>query len=118
LLAIFIACLGLFGLSSFNAEQRIKEIGIRKTLGAKVSGIVILLNKELFILLLIANLISWPLAYILLNYWMQSFPYKAGIGIITFLAAGGLTFLVSLLTVSFQSLKASFMNPVDSLRYE
>ncbi len=118
LLAVFIACLGLFGLSSYNAEQRIKEIGIRKSLGAKVSGILYLLNRELLILITLANLISWPIAFILLDFWLSSFPYQAGIDVLTFLSAGALTLIVSFLTVSFQSIKASLMNPVDSLRYE
>jgi putative ABC transport system permease protein len=118
ILAIFIACLGLFGLASFTAEQRTKEIGIRKVLGASVSGIVVLLSKEFTKWVLIANAIAWPIAYYSLNKWLQSFAYRTNITVMTFLAAAIISFLIALLTVSYQALKVATANPVKSLRYE
>jgi putative ABC transport system permease protein len=116
--AIFISCLGLFGLASFNAEQKTKEIGIRKVLGASVSRIVMLLSKDLTILVLLANIIAWPVAWYLLNKWLQSFLYRASIRFEIFIFAGVMTFIIALITVSYQSIKAATANPVDSLRYE
>ena len=118
ILAIFIACLGLFGLASFTAEQRTKEIGIRKVLGATVSGIIVLLSKEFTKWVLIANAIAWPLAYYFSNKWLQSFAYRTNITLMTFLFAAIISFLIALLTVSYQALKAATANPVKSLRYE
>jgi putative ABC transport system permease protein len=118
ILAIFIACLGLFGLASFTAEQRTKEIGIRKVLGASVSGIVVLLSKEFTKWVLIANAIAWPIAYYSLNRWLQSFAYRTNITAMAFLLAAIFSFLIALLTVSYQALKAATANPVKSLRYE
>ncbi len=118
LLAIFIACLGLFGLASFMAEQRTKEIGIRKVLGAPVFGIVFMLSREFTKWVLVANIIAWPLAYFAMNHWLQNFAYRINIGIWTFLLAAVLVFVVALFTVSFQALKAALLNPVETLRYE
>ena len=117
-LAIFISCLGLLGLVSFMAEQRTKEIGIRKVLGASIVNIVKLISKEFVILVLIANIIVWPLAYILLNKWLQTFAYQVQIGWSIFVLTGLAVFVISLLTVSWQILRAAMANPVDSLRYE
>jgi putative ABC transport system permease protein len=117
-LAIFIACLGLLGLASFMAGQRTKEIGIRKVLGATVSGIMILLNKDFIKWVLIANLIAWPLAYYVMNKWLQSFAYRISLTIWMFLSSAAVALIIALLTVSYQSVKAALGNPVDSLRYE
>jgi putative ABC transport system permease protein len=118
LLAIFIACLGLFGLASFTAEQRTKEIGIRKALGATISGIILLLSKEFTKWVLMANIIAWPIAYVAMNHWLQNFAYRINIGLGIFILAALLAFVIALLTVGYQALKAARANPVDSLRYE
>lgn len=117
-LAIFIGCLGLFGLASFTAERRTKEIGIRKVLGASILVIIRLLIKEFVILIGIANLIAWPFAYFLMRRWLQDFAYRIALGFSVFLIAGTVTFLVALLTVSFLAVRAALVNPVESLRYE
>ncbi|NQT80910.1 MAG: ABC transporter permease [Candidatus Aminicenantes bacterium] len=117
-LAIFIACLGLFGLASFTAEKRTKEIGIRKVLGASVSGIVLLLTKEFIKWVLVANIIALPIAYIIMNKWLQNFAYHINIGIWTFLLSAVLALIIALITVSFQAIKTATSNPVESLRYE
>jgi len=116
--AIFISCLGLFGLASFNAEQKTKEIGIRKVLGSSVSGIVIHLSKDLTRLVLLANIIAWPVAWYLLQRWLQSFLYRTQIRLDIFVIAGALTVFIAMMTVSYQSIKAATAKPVDSLRYE
>lgn len=118
LLAIFIACLGLSGLSSFMAEQRKKEIGVRKVLGASSSEIVLLLSKEFTKWILIANLFAWPIAFYVMNKWLENFAYQASIGIFLFLLPAMAALMIALFTVSFQSIKAAIANPVDSLRYE
>jgi putative ABC transport system permease protein len=117
-LAIFVSCLGLFGLATFTVEKRIKEIGVRKVLGASVSGIVLLLSKEFLKLVLMANLIAWPIAYYFMSRWLQNFAYRTSIGIGIFIISGLLALAIALLTVSYQSIKAALANPVDSLRYE
>ncbi len=117
-IAIIIACLGLFGLASYTAEVRTKEIGIRKVLGAKVSGIVSLLLKEFLLLIFIANLIAWPLSYYFMNKWLNEFAYKTGISLWLFVAAGVIAMTITVLTISYQSIKAATANPVKSLRYE
>jgi putative ABC transport system permease protein len=117
-LAIFIACLGLFGLASFTAQQRTKEIGVRKVLGASVAGVTSMLCKDFVKLVLVANLIAWPLAYFAMNTWLQDFAFRIDIGVWTFLLAGGLGLVIALITVSYQALKAALMNPVEALRYE
>jgi putative ABC transport system permease protein len=116
--AIFIACLGLFGMASFAAEQRTKEIGIRKVLGASVPGVVVLLSKDFLKLIVVANIIAWPLAYFGMNKWLQNFAYKSGIGIWVFLYTGILAVGIALVTVSYQSIKAALLNPVDAIKYE
>jgi putative ABC transport system permease protein len=117
-LAIFIACLGLFGMAAFAAEQRTKEIGIRKILGASLWGLIMNLNREFLILAAVANAIAWPLVYLYARSWLQDFPYRTGINLGFFFAAAVLVFLIGLLTTSFQSIKAALANPIDSLRYE
>ncbi|MEO1053349.1 MAG: ABC transporter permease [Bacteroidota bacterium] len=117
-LAIIIACLGLFGLSSFSMLQRTKEIGIRKVLGATLSSILVLLTKEFIILIGIANLIAWPVIYLVMNQWLDNFVTRIPIGISIFMIAGVLAILVALLTVGLKSLRTARSNPIDALRYE
>jgi putative ABC transport system permease protein len=117
-LAIVIACLGLFGLASFMAEQRTKEIGVRKVLGATVSGIVGLLSKDFVKLVLVAFAVATPLAYFAMQRWLQDFAYRVDIGWWIFALAGGIALVIALLTVSFQAIKAAVANPVEALRYE
>ncbi len=118
MLAILIACLGLFGLASFTAEQRTKEIGIRKILGASVSHIAFLLSREFTKWVVIANIVAWPIAYYVMTQWLQNFAYKVNLGLFSFLLAGAFALFIALLTVSFQTIRAATANPVDSLRYE
>jgi ABC-type antimicrobial peptide transport system permease subunit len=117
-LAIVIGCLGLFGLASFTTEQRTKEIGIRKALGSSVSSIVFLLCRKFFLLVAMANVLAWPVAFFAMHKWLQNFPYPVSIGIGTFVLTTVFAFLVALITVGFQSVKAARANPADSLRYE
>lgn len=117
-LAIFIACLGLFGLAAFTTEQRTKEVGIRKILGASVQGIVFLLLKDFAKWVLISNIIAWPIAYFALNKWLEDFAYKVNISLWTFVLASVVAMLIAIFTVSYQSIKAAIANPVKSLRYE
>ena len=116
--AIFIACLGLFGLVTYAAEQRMKEIGIRKVLGAKVGGIVGLLSRDFMKLVLIASLIAFPLAWWGMSQWLHSFAYRIGISWWIFVAAGAAALLIALLTVSVQTIRAAVANPIRSLRSE
>jgi putative ABC transport system permease protein len=116
--ALFIACLGLFGLATFTAEQRTKEIGVRKVLGASVSSIVALISKDFLKLLLIAIVIASPIAWYAMNRWLQDFAYRIEIEWWVFAVAGLLAVTIALLTVSFQSIRAALMNPVNSLRSE
>lgn len=118
IITILIACLGLFGLSTFSAEQRIKEIGIRKALGASIAGIATMLSKDFAKLVLIAYIIALPVAWWAMNKWLQSFAYRISISWWIFLAAGISALLIALITVSFQSIKAAVANPVKSLRTE
>ncbi len=118
LLAILIASLGLFGLTAFITQQRTKEIGIRKVLGASVSGILFLYTKQFTRWVLVANFIAWPLAYFAMNKWLENFAYRANIGAGTFVLSGLLALAIALFTVSFQSIRAAIANPADSLRYE
>ncbi|HEY5744635.1 MAG TPA: ABC transporter permease [Chryseolinea sp.] len=117
-MAIFIACLGLFGLATFNTLQRIKEIGIRKVLGASVPNILALLSREIVVLILAASLIAWPVAWFVMSQWLASFAYHVEMNVLVYgLAAFGAVF-VALLTVSVQTLRAALTNPSDTLRYE
>ncbi|SEI96491.1 putative ABC transport system permease protein [Dyadobacter sp. SG02] len=117
-LTIFVACLGLFGLATFTAEQRTKEIGVRKVLGASVAGIITLLSKDFLKLVIIALLIATPAAWWLMDRWLQEFAYKIDVTWWMFALAGALSVLVALCTISYQSVKAALMNPVESLRSE
>ncbi len=118
ILAIFVACLGLFGLSLFMAEQRTKELGIRKVLGASTASLVSLLSKEYVWLVLIANLIAWPIAYYAMNKWLQNFAYHINPSWWIFVLSGVLALVIALLTVSYHVIRAATANPVESLRYE
>jgi len=118
ILAIFIACLGLYGLTSISAEQKIKEIGIRKVLGASASNITVMLSKEFMKWVVLANFIAWPVAWYAMNKWLQNFAYRIHTGWGTFCLAGALALCTALFTVSFQAFRAARANPVDSLRYE
>ena len=117
-IAIFISCLGLLGLAIFTAEQRKKEIGIRKVLGATVAGITSLLSRDFVSLVLVAIVIASPVAWYLMHLWLQNFAYKINISWWIFFLAGMLALLIALLTVSFQAVKAALMNPVRSLKSE
>jgi putative ABC transport system permease protein len=117
-LALFVACLGLFGLASFTAEQRTREIGIRKVLGASVTEILLLLSKEFTRLVAVAFVIAAPFAYFAMGKWLQNFAYHINLGAGPFLLGGGLALLIALATVSAQAIKAALANPVEALRYE
>ncbi len=118
-IAIFVASLGLFGLASYTAEQSTKEIGIRKVLGASFGSIVVTLSKNFLKWVLVANVIAWPVTYFIMkNYWLSNFPFRIPISILTFIAAGVISIVIALLTVSFQSFKAALTNPAETLKYE
>ena len=116
--AILIACLGLFGLASFTAEQRTKEIGVRKVLGASVPQLVVLLSKEFTLLVVIAFVFAAPISFFAMKDWLKEFAYHANIGLEIYVLAGVLALVIAWLTVSYQSIRAAMANPVDSLRYE
>ena len=118
LFAILIAGLGLFGLVSISVQQRTKEIGVRKALGASVSSIVLLLSKEYVLLVGVANIVAWPIAYYAMNRWLENFAYRVDPAISTFALGGLLSLSIALLTVGYKTCKASLANPVDALRYE
>ncbi|MBU8922558.1 MAG: ABC transporter permease, partial [Bacteroidales bacterium] len=117
-LAIIIGCLGLFGLSAFVVDRKMKEIGIRKVLGASVAGIVRQLNKDFLKVVLVANIFAWPVAWFVMNRWLQNFAYRIDLGIWVFLISGSLVLLIALITVSFQAVKGAVADPVESLKYE
>jgi len=117
-IAIFISCLGLFGMISFTAEQKSKEIGIRKTLGASVPSIVIMLSKGFSKLVLIANIIAWPAAIIIMNKWLRNFEYKTSLSWWIFVLAAIIALLIALMTAGYKSLQAARLNPVDAIRHE
>jgi len=118
ILAIVISCLGLFGLAAYTAERRIKEIGIRKVLGASIAGITSLLSKEFLQLVLVSCVIAFPVAWWIMHQWLQDYQYRIEISLWIFLAAGIAAVLIALITISFQSIKAAIANPVKSLRSE
>jgi putative ABC transport system permease protein len=118
ILAILISCLGLFGLVAFTAQKRQKEIGIRKVIGSSVQGIAMMLTKDFLKLVGIAVLIAFPLAWYLMNQWLNSFAYRISIGPAVFLIASAAVIVITILTVSFQAIKAALANPVKSLRSE
>lgn len=117
-LGIIIACLGLFGMASFVAEQRRKEIGLRKVLGASTKKIVFMQSREFVKLILAANIIAWPLSYFTMNKWLENFAYKTSVDINIFFIAGGVTLVISLCTVSYQTIKSAIANPIESLKNE
>jgi ABC-type antimicrobial peptide transport system permease subunit len=118
ILAIFISCLGLFGLAAYTAERRTKEIGVRKVLGASTQGLAALLSKDFLQLVAISCLIAFPLAWWAMNSWLQDFTYRINIHWTVFAFSGVLALLIAVLTVSFQAIKAAIANPVKSLRTE
>ena len=118
ILTIFVACLGLFGLATYTAEQRKKEIGIRKVLGASVTQVTQMLSKQFLKLVLISSLIAFPVAWWGMNKWLQNFAYRIDISWWVFAIAGLAALVIALLTVSFQAIKAAVANPVKSLRTE
>ncbi len=118
LLAIFIACMGLFGLASFMTMQRTKEIGIRKVLGSTAPNIVLLLSRGFIQLVIVANVIAWPLAWWMMNQWLEGFPYHITINPVLFFLAGGGVVLIAFLSVGFQTLRAAMINPAQTLKYE
>lgn len=117
-LAILIACLGLFGLATFNTLQRVKEIGIRKVLGASVLNIVQLLSREIVVLVIIANLIAWPVAWYFMDQWLNTFAYRIGLNVWLYVLAAFAAILIALITVSTQTIRAAMSNPSNTLRYE
>src|SRR5690606_14065585 len=117
-LAILIACLGLFALAAFTAEQRTKEIGVRKVLGASVSDVVFMLSKEFTKLVAVAFIIAVPLSWFLMNEWLTSFAYRIDIGLEVFLISGGLALVIALITISYQTIGAALLDPVKSLKTE
>ena len=117
-IAIFVSCLGIFGLASFTAEKKTKEIGIRKVLGATVSSIVILLSKEFSRWILLANIIAWPIGWYAMHKWLENFAYRTSLNPWLFILAGVLSFVIAALPIGYQSVKAALSDPVDSLRYE
>jgi putative ABC transport system permease protein len=117
-MAIIVGCMGLFGLAAFTAEQRTKEIGIRKVLGASVVGILTLLSKTFLKPVLIASLVAFPIAWYSMSKWLEDFPYRVTISWWIFVLAGLLAIIIALITVSFQAIKAAIANPIKSLRTE
>ena len=118
LLAVFIACLGLFGMACYSAEKRTKEIGIRKVLGASVPGIVLMISRELLKIFIAANAVVWPIVYAASQKWLQNFAYRTSIGLGIFLLSALILLVIALGSVSYQAIKAALANPVESLRYE
>ena len=117
-LAIMVACMGLFGLTAFTADQRTKEIGIRKVLGASLSNIITLISREFVRLVLVADIVSLPISYYFMHRWLKNFVYRIDIGMWMFVFASVIALLIALFTVSAQAIRAALANPVDSLRYE
>jgi len=116
--AIAIACLGLFGLASFSAEQRTREMGVRKVLGASAPQITGIMCREFFVLVILASLVACPIAYVVMSDWLRDFAYRADMDYQIFLAAGVMALVVALLTVSYHAIRMAVSNPVDSLRHE
>jgi putative ABC transport system permease protein len=113
--ALFIACLGLLGLASLVTEQRKKEIGIRKVQGASIGSIVQLISGEFMTLVIVSNIIAWPIAFFFMHKWLEDFPFRIVISIWPFILAGGLAFFIAFLTVGFQAFKVAVANPVKSI---
>ncbi|MEQ9307756.1 MAG: FtsX-like permease family protein, partial [Marinoscillum sp.] len=117
-LAVLVACLGLFGLATYAVEQRKKEIGVRKVLGITTPQILMLLSKEFLLLIGVAFVISVPSAYLILDEWLSGFAFRIGIEIWPFVVAGGITLLVAFTTMTYHALRASLINPAETLKYE
>ena len=117
-LAIFIAALGLYGLASYTAQQRTKEIGVRKVLGASTSSLFLHLSREFVVLAMLASLFAWPVAYVVMSRWLESYAYHAPLSLGVFVLASGLALVVVFVSVSFQTIRATRANPVEALRYE
>ena len=118
LLAIFVACLGLFGLAAFMVQARTKEIGVRKVLGASTPHLVMLLSREFLFLVLLANGIAWPIAYYLMHNWLSGFAYQTDLNVVPFVASAIMALIIAFGTVSMQAIRAARSNPIDALRYE
>ncbi len=118
ILTIIVSCLGVLGLISYVAERRTKEIGIRKTLGASVRGIVLLLSKDFFILVFISNLIAWPIAYFIMYQWFEMFAFHTKLGVDVYLISGGISVIITIIAVGYQSIRAAYANPSDALTTE
>ena len=118
ILAIFIACLGLLGLSSYSAEQKIREIGIRKVLGSTNKQVIVFLTKQFLTLVLLANVIAWPVAFIIMNKWLENFAYRTSLSVLLFFISALIALTIALLTVIFHSYKAANINPAKALKYE
>jgi putative ABC transport system permease protein len=118
LLAIVIACLGLFGLTAFLAESRTKEIGLRKILGASVVSILRLLSREYVVMIVMSLVVAFPLAFYLMKSWLQNFAYRIDVGWQVFVFAGVISMVLAVLTISFHALKVARSNPINSLRSE
>jgi putative ABC transport system permease protein len=118
ILAIFIAVLGLFGLTSFTVEQRTKEIGVRKAMGSSVSGIYLVISREVMVLVTVSALIAWPLIYYIADKWLENFYYRIDPGLLTFVAGLIIALGIALLTISFRIMRAARVNPAQSLKYE
>jgi putative ABC transport system permease protein len=118
ILAIFIACIGLYGLTAFMIEQKIKDIGIHKVLGANITKIVFMLSKKYLLWIIISNAIAFPVSYYFMNKWLQDFAYRIDISWWIFILAGVIALMIALITVSIQAIKAATANPVEALRYE
>ena len=117
-LAIFLSCLGLFGLTAFGVQRRTKEIGIRKVLGASIMNVTVLLMKSFAKWVVLANIIAWPLAYYYISKWLENFAYRTSIGIETFILSALLVLVIAVITVSFKVIRVSLSNPVESLKHE
>jgi putative ABC transport system permease protein len=118
ILIVFIACLGIYGLATFLGEQRVKEIGVRKVMGASTSKIMQLLTKDFTKWVIISNIIAIPIGYYIMNKWLQDFAYRTSLSIWVFALAGVITLIISLLTISVQTYKTANLNPAKTLKYE
>ena len=118
ILAIIVACLGLFGLSAFTAQQRTREIGIRKIMGASIARITVLLSREFIRWVVLANLIAWPVAYLAMDRWLQNFATQADQRLLFFLLSAIMAFVIAILTVSVLSVKAAAASPIKALKHD
>ena len=118
ILAIFIAALGLFGLTSFTVEQRTKEIGVRKAMGSSITGIYIVISKEVILLVSVSALIGWPIIYYFADKWLENFYYRINKGLISFIAGLAIALAIAILTISYRIMRAARVNPAQSLKYE